>query len=139
MISSRLMLILAQGLLVVGAFSMILAAVRLFDRALAAGLPQWNLYWIIPVAVLLGVFKAVMVMRKHMVKNISRLRATTTKLWFWQIYPVRLLIFILSMVLIMNVLKRVFVDNAIGLGALGGVDVAVAAALIVASAEYRKK
>ena len=42
------------------------------------------------------------------------------------------------MIILMNILRRVFADNGFGLGCLGGVDLAVAVALIVAALEYRK-
>jgi hypothetical protein len=139
MLSPRLMLILAQALLVVGSISLIPASVRLFSRAIDAGMPVWNLYWIVPVAMVLGGAKAVFVMRKRMRQNIDRLRSAEGKLWPWQIYPPQLLAFILSMVVMMFVMKRVLAGNAVGLGALGAVDVAVAVALVVASGEYHRK
>ena len=137
MLSSRVMLILAQSLLVVGSISLVPAAVRLFIRAMNAGMPTWHLYWIVPVAMVLGATKAIFVMRKRMRTNIARIQSTQEKLWPWQIYPPQLLLFILSMMTMMFVLKRVFAGNAIGLASLGAVDVAVAVALVVASAEYR--
>jgi hypothetical protein len=136
MVSGRILLILAQTWLVLGSLSIVYAAVRLFRRALDAGMPVHHLYWLIPVGVVLGAFKARMVMRKRMRANIARLSAATEKLWPWQLYPWQLLIFIISMVVLMNVLRRVFADNGFGLGCLGGVDVAVAVALMVASLEY---
>ncbi len=137
MISPRLMLILAQALLVVGALALMPASVRLFLRALEAGMPSWHLYWIIPVAALVGGVKAVYVMRRSMRQNSIRLRSAQGKMWPWQIYPPQLFVFILSMVVMMFVFKRVFAGSAFGLGALGGIDVAVAVALVVASGEYR--
>ncbi|MEN8007984.1 MAG: hypothetical protein ABFS42_13275, partial [Candidatus Krumholzibacteriota bacterium] len=136
MISGRFLLIMAQLWLILGSLSLIYACVRLFRRALAAGMSVTHLYWIIPVAILAGAFKARMVMRKRMRANIDRLSASTEKLWPWQIYPPQLLAFIISMVILMNVLRRVFADNGFGLGCLGGVDLAVAVALAVASLEY---
>ncbi len=138
MLTSRSMLILAQAILVIGAISLVPASIRLFRHAIEAGLPSWYLYWIIPVAMAVGIFKAMVVMRKRMRSNITRLRAATGKLWPWQIYPPQLLIFILTMVVMMAVLKRVFVGDATGLAVLGGVDVAVSLALVVASLEYRR-
>jgi hypothetical protein len=138
MISARLLLIMAQTWLVLGSLSLVFGSYRLFRRALDAGLDLTHLYWIVPVAILVGVFKARMVMRKRMRANIARLSATKGKLWPWQLYPPQLLIFILVMVATMAVLKRVFVGNGSGLGALGGVDLLVAVALGVASLEYRK-
>ena len=137
MISSRLLLIMARTWLVLGSLSLIFASTRLFGRALDAGLSASHLYWIVPAAMLVGAFKARFVMRRRMRANIARLTATKGKLWLWQIYPPQLLIFILSMVVLMAVLKRVFAGNGAGLGALGGVDVLVAVALAVASLEYR--
>ena len=138
MINSRLLLIMARTWLVLGAISLVFAGIRLFGRALDAGLNVTHIYWIAPVAILAGAFKARMVMRKRMRANIARLSAIDGKLWFWQIYPPALLIFIITMVVLMAVLKRVFVGNGAGLGALGGVDIAVAVALAVASLEYRQ-
>ncbi len=138
MLSSRSLLIMAQGLLIVGVISLLFASVRLFSRAVDAGLPVWNLYWIIPLAMGVGVVKAMAVMRKTMARNIKRLRETQGKLWPWQIYPARLLIFIVSMILLMFVLKRVLAGNGLGLGLLGGVDVVIAVALLVVSREYRR-
>lgn len=137
MISSRLLLIMARTWLVLGSLSLIFASTRLFRRAMDAGLSATHLYWIVPVAVLFGAFKARFVMRRRMRANIARLTSTTGKLWLWQIYPPQLLIFILSMVALMAVLKRVLAGNGPGLGALGAVDVLVAVALAVASLEYR--
>lgn len=137
MLSSRLMLFFAQGLLVAGGISLVIASIRLFLRAIAAGMPVWNLFWIIPVAALLGASKAIFVMRKKMRENISRLCESEGKLWPWQIYPAPLLGFILSMVVMMFVLKRVLVGNATGLGLLGAIDVGVAVALLVSSFEYQ--
>lgn len=137
MISPRLLLIMARTWLVLGSLSLVFASTRLFRRAMDAGLDPANIYWIVPVAILIGAFKARFVMRRRMRENIARLAATREKLWLWQIYPPQLLIFILSMVALMAVLKRVLAGNGIGLGALGGVDVLVAVALGVASFEYR--
>jgi hypothetical protein len=138
MISARLLLIMAQTWLVVGSLSLVFGSYRLFGRALDAGLSVTHVYWIAPVAILIGFFKARVVMRKRMRANIARLSATKGKLWPWQLYPPQLLIFIFAMVAMMAVLKRVFVGNGAGLGALGGVDLLVAVALAVASLEYRK-
>lgn len=136
MISGRLLLIMAQTWLVLGALSLVYASWRLFSRALEVGMSTSHLYWIIPVFVVLGAVKARMVMRKRMQANIARLSSTTEKMWPWQIYPPQLLAFIISMVILMSILKRVFAENGLGLGCLGGVDVAVAVALAVASLEY---
>ncbi len=136
MISPRLLLIMAQAWLVLGSLSLVYASTKLFRHALEAGLAPNHLYWIIPVAALAGAFKARVVMRKRMRANIERLSTSTEKMWPWEIYPVPLLIFIVTMVILMAVLKRVFVGNGAGLGALGGVDVGVAVALGVASLEY---
>ncbi len=138
MLSPRIMLILAQATLTLGFLSLVYASVRLFLRAIAAGMPVWHLYWIVPVSVVVGSFKAIKVMRKRMQQNIARLKAANGGLWPWDIYPRPLFIFILSMMLLMFVLKRVFVGNAMGLGFLGGLDLAVAVALLVASFEYRR-
>lgn len=138
MLSPRLMLILAQSILVIGAISLLPAAWRLFHRASELGLPTWHFYWIIPVFLALGAGKALFVMRKRMRQNIHRIATSDAKLWPWQIYPPQLLAFIITMVIMMNVLKRVFAENAMGLGILGGVDVAVAVALMIASAEHRR-
>jgi len=137
MISSRTLLIMARTWLVIGSLSLVFACVRLFNRALDAGMPTVHLYWIVPLAIVAGFFKARVVMRKRMRANIARLAATRHKLWPWQIYPPQLLIFILAMVTLMAVLKRVLAGNGLGLGALGGVDLLVAVALGVASLEYR--
>ena len=67
---------------------------RLFRRALDAGMPVHHLYWMVPVAIVLGAFKARMVMRKRMRANIARLSGATEKMWPWQIYPPQLLAFI---------------------------------------------
>jgi len=131
------MLILAQAILFFGALSLVPASIRLFRRALEMGMPTWHLWWIIPAAMLAGGFKARFVMRKRMRANITRLATSTKSLWPWQIYPLPMLGFILTMVVGMYVLKRVFADNGMALGMLGGVDVGVAVALIVASGEYR--
>jgi hypothetical protein len=139
MISPRLLLIMAQTWLVLGSLSLVYATWRLFHRALDAGMATSHLYWLIPVGIFAGAFKARMVMRKRMRANIARLSAATEKLWPWQIYPPQLLIFIVTMVILMNILRRVFADNGLGLGCLGGVDLAVAVALAVASLEYSRK
>ncbi len=136
MVSPRILLILAQTWLVLGAVSLVYASTKLFRHAVEAGLNPQHLYWIIPVAIIVGAGKARMVMRKRMRANIARLSSSTKKMWPWQLYPLPLLIFIVTMVILMAVLKRVFVGNGAGLGALGGVDVGVAVALGVASLEY---
>ena len=139
MISGRFLLIMAQTWLVLGSLSLVYASVRLFGRALDGGMSSSHLYWLVPVAVLAGAFKARMVMRKRMRANIARLSTATGKMWPWQIYPPQLLVFIVSMVILMNVLRRVFAENGFGLGCLGGVDLAVAVALMVASLEYSRR
>ena len=136
MISARFLLIMAQTWLVLGSLSLILASVRLFRHALAAGLTAAHLYWIVPVAIVMGAAKARVVMRKRMRANIARLSTATGKMWPWQIYPPQLLVFIVTMVVLMSILKREFVGNGPGLGLLGGVDLAVAVALAVAALEY---
>jgi hypothetical protein len=138
MISGRFLLIMARTWLILGSISLVFAGVRLFMRALDAGMSTIHLYWIIPVAVLAGAFKARMVMRKRMRANIARLSSSTGKFWPWQIYPPQLLVFIISMVILMAVMKRVFAGNGPGLGALGGIDITVAVALAVASLEYAR-
>ncbi len=138
MISGRFLLMMAQLWLVLGSLSLVYASVRLFRRGLDVGMSTTHLYWLVPVAILAGAFKARMVMRKRMRANIARLSSSTGKLWPWQIYPPQLLAFIISMVILMNILRRVFADNGLGLGCLGGVDLAVAVALAVASLEYRR-
>jgi len=136
MINGRFLLIMAQTWLVLGSLSLVYASVRLFGRALDAGMSSTHLYWIVPVAILAGALKARFVMRRRLRANIARIAAATEKMWPWQIYPPQLLAFIISMVILMSVLRRVFVDNGLGLGCLGGVDLAVAVALTVAALEY---
>ncbi len=136
MINPRLLLILAQTWLVLGAIGLTFACTKLFRHALEAGLTFSHLYWLVPVSILLGAFKARMVMRKRMRANIDRLSSATEKMWPWQIYPPQLLAFIVTMVILMSILKRVYADNGMGLGVLGGVDLAVAVALGVAALEY---
>ncbi len=130
------MLVLARGFLVVGSASLVFAAWRLFRRALAAGMPGWHLWWIIPVFFVAGAAKALFVMRRRMRQNIRRITLFEGRLWPWQLYPPPLMIFIVSMVILMNILKRVLAGHGLGLGLLGGVDVALAVALAVASTEY---
>jgi hypothetical protein len=139
MLTPRVMLIFAQSFLILGALGMIPASWKLFNRALDAGMPSWHLYWIIPVALVVGGAKAVFVMRKRMRLNIKRIAGHTGRLWPWQIYPPQLLAFIVTMVVLMNVMKRVLDGHGMGLGLLGGVDVAVFAALLMASGEYRRR
>ena len=102
-------------------------------------MPAWHLGWILPLAVLAGAAKARFVMRRRMRLNIERLAAAPGNLWPWQIYPAPLLVFILTMVVMMITMKKVFADNALALGMLGGVDFGVAVALLVASLEYLGK
>ncbi len=137
MLTPRVMLVLAQALLLVGGVSLVPASIKLFGRALEQGMPGWWLAVIVPLAAVAGWAKARFVMRRRMVQNVQRLRAATGRLWPWQIYPPQLLAFILTMVVLMNVAKRALAENALGLGMLGGVDVAVCVALLVASSVYR--
>lgn len=132
------MLQLAQTILIVGATSLLVAALRLFLQALAGGMPAWSLGWLVPLAMLVGIGKARFVMRRRMRANVHRLAAATGRQWPWQIYPPQLLIFIGTMILSMIVFKRIFASDAMALGLLGGVDLAVAVALVVASWEYRR-
>lgn len=137
MISPRFLLIMAQTWLVLGSLSLIYGAYNLFNRALNAGMTVTHLYWLIPLGIVAGAFKARKVMRKRMRANIARLSSSEEKMWPWQIYPLPLLAFIITMVVLMTIMKRVFAANGLGLGCLGSVDVAVAVALGVASLEYR--
>ena len=139
MISARFLLIMAQTWLVLGSLSLVLASVRLFRHAIEVGMPASYLYWIVPVSILAGAFKARMVMRRRMRANIRRLSESSERMWPWQIYPPQLLAFIVTMVILMTVLKRVLAENGLGLGILGGVDLAVAVALGVASLEYLRR
>jgi hypothetical protein len=127
---------MAKLSLVLGSVSLVFASVRLFRSALEKGMPLSHLYWIIPVAVMAGAFKARFVMRRRMRANIQRLAEPGARFRPWQIYPPQLLAFILSMVVLMFVLKRAFADSGFGLGCLGGVDFGVAVALAVATLEY---
>jgi hypothetical protein len=136
MLSGRFLLIMAQLWLVLGSLSLVYASWRLFNRALDAGMSPMHLYWIIPGALLAGVFKARFVMRRRMRINARRLSESREKMWPWQVYPPQLLAFISTMVILMFVLKRVFADHGLGLGCLGGVDLGVAVALAVAALEY---
>jgi len=138
MLTPRLMLILARSILIIGSLSLVPASIRLFSRSLALGLPAWALWLIIPLAIAAGVGKARFVMRKRMRQNIQRLCQAQGRLWPWQIYPPQLLAFIFSMIVTMYISKRLLADSSWGLGILGGVDVGVAAALIIASLEYRR-
>jgi len=133
------MLLLGQAILVFGSISLVSASVRLFRQALDLGMPTWYLWLIIPVAAIIGGAKAFFVMRKRMVTNVRRLATATGKMWPWQIYPPQLLAFIVAMVTLMYFLKRYLADSPTGTGILGGVDVAVSVALIVASGVYRDK
>ena len=119
MLQSQAMLRLAKGLLLVGALSLLFAAGRLYVRALAAGLAVWHLFWISPLAMLGGFGKARFVMRRRMRQNARRLAATTGRMWPWQIYPPPLLGFIVTMMVLMFVLKRVFAGHALALGLAG--------------------
>jgi hypothetical protein len=136
MLSGRIVLIMAQTWLVLGALSLVYASVKLFRSGLDLGMSPSHLYWIIPVAILAGAFKARFVMRRRMRANVRRLTESSEKFWPWHVYPIQLLAFITSMVIMMFVLKRVFAENGFGLGCLGGVDLAVAVALAVAALEY---
>jgi hypothetical protein len=136
MISARFLLIMAQTWLVLGSLSLVLACVRLFRHAIEAGMPTSYLYWLVPASILVGAFKARVVMRRRMRANIRRLSESSEKMWPWQIYPPQLLAFIVTMVILMGIMKRVLAGNGLGLGILGGVDLAVAVALGVASLEY---
>ncbi len=78
-------------------------------------------------------------MRKRMLENVSRLQESQVKLWPWDIYPRPLFVFIFAMIMSMLILKRLFIGNALGLGLLGGLDLAVATALVVSSREYCNK
>jgi len=138
MLSGRLLLKMAKLWLVLGSVSLVYACWRLFHRALDAGMEISHLYWIIPAAILAGFLKARFVMRRRMRANASRLSKSTQKMWPWEVYPPQLLAFILTMVIMMSVLKRVFAENGLGLGCLGGVDLGVAVALGVAALEYRR-
>ena len=84
-----------------------------------------------------GFGKAHFVMRRRMRENARRLTTATGRMWPWQIYPPPLLGFIVSMMVLMFVLKRVFNGHALALGLLGGLDLGIAVALLVASREYR--
>jgi len=137
MFNPRQMLFLTQIFLLIGAAVLLSLSVRLFHHALKGGLWINHLGWIIPLALLVGGFKARFVMRRRLRANIDRLRATTKKKWPWQIFPPQMLLFIMSMIVVMHFLKRVFADNVLAQGILGGVDLAVALALFIASLEYR--
>lgn len=136
MLTPHALLLMARGWLILGALSLIYASAKLFRHGLDEGLMSSHLYWVIPLAIFVGAFKGRVVMRKHMRANIERISASTEKLGFWHIYPARLLGFIALMILGMAFLKRALVGSGPGLGALGGVDLAVAVALGVASFEY---
>ncbi len=137
MLTSRSILILAQTLLICGGISLVPASVKLFNRAVTQGMPAWWIAVIVPLAIIAGWAKARFVMRKRMVLNVRRLKSITGRIWPWQIYPPQLLVFIVAMIVLMNILKRVLATNATGLGVLGGVDVTVAVALLTASSVYR--
>ena len=137
MLSARHLLILARWILIFGAVSLVSGGTRLLRAALDAGLPAWHLAWLLPVAIVAGGGKARFVMRRRMRANIARLTAARGRLWLWQIYPPQMLGFIALMVLAVNVLKRMAAGHALGLGLIGGLDIAVAVALVVASLEYR--
>lgn len=136
MFRSDTILVLARWILIAGSISLVAGGIRLFLRAADLGMSAWHLAYILPIAVVVGGVKARFVMRRRMRRNIARLRAHTGPLWPWQIYPPPLFIFIITMMILMNVLKRVLAGNALGLGSLGGVDIGIAVALVVASFEY---
>jgi hypothetical protein len=131
------MLRLAPMILILGSLSLVWATYRLFQRAVDGGMPAWHLAWIAPLGILAGAAKAHFVMRKRMRQNVKYFTEATGRMWPWHIYPPQLLAFIITMIILMNILKRVLADQAMGLGVLGGVDLAVAVALMVASLEYR--
>ncbi len=131
MLTSRQMLVFSRLVLVAGSISLLFAASKLFRQAIQGEhLELWHLAWMIPLALGGGWAKAQFVMRK---------RNATGRLWPWQLYPPQLLAFIGSMILIMAILKRVYAHDGLVLGLLGGVDLAVAMALITTSTEYGRK
>jgi hypothetical protein len=140
MLTSRQMLVFSRLVLVAGSISLLFAASKLFRQAIQGEhLELLHLAWMIPLALGGGWAKAHFVMRKRMRANAIRIRNATGRLWPWQLYPPQLLAFIGSMILIMAILKRVYAHDGLVLGLLGGVDLAVAMALITSSSEYGRK
>ncbi len=130
MLNQRAMLLLAKIMLIGGAFGLLSAALRLFRQALAARMSDWHLCWIVPVAALVGVFKARSVMRRRMQTNVHRLTSAGKKQWPWQVFAPLIVFFIVMMILTMIVIKKRFGNEALALGIIAGVDLAVAVALV---------
>ena len=122
-----------------GALSLLWRAWQLVAQALGLGLQPFQLAWLLPLAVLLGLGKARFVMRPRMEANVARLRAHSGRLAPWNLYPPQLFAFILTMILLMAWAKGQAAGHALPLALLGGVDLLVAAALLGASDAYRER
>lgn len=124
-------------MLLAAALSLLFAAFRLERQALDLGLAPAHLVWLAPLALALGALKARLVMRPRMRANAARLLSLSGRLWPWHLYPPQLFVFILAMIGLMAWLRRLTETAAFARGLLGGVDIAIAAALLVSAGVYR--
>lgn len=138
MLNGRQLVKTGGFVLLAGASSLTFGAWRFESRALELGLTPAHLLWLVPLALALGALKGRFVMRPRMRANAARLLALPGRLWPWQLYPPQLFAFILTMVGGMAWLRRVFAADPLANGLLGGVDLAVAAALLVGAGVYRE-
>lgn len=122
-----------------GSLSLLWRTWQLAQQALRANLKPWHLAWILPVAAVVGLVKARLVMRPRMEQNVRRLLTHAERLRPWQLYPPQLFAFILAMILLLRWATAHFAQQAMPLALLSGVDLAVAAALISSASVYRMK
>lgn len=112
------------------------AALRHARHALELGLPETQLLWLAPLGLGLGWFKARRVMDRPLAANEAWLRARP-RVPAWRVFPPWLLALIACMVGLSLWLKQVLANHAWGLAGLGTLDLAVAAALLLAAAGRR--
>jgi hypothetical protein len=137
MLQPTQLLLFARLFLFAAALSLFAAGMRLAAHTIELGFNTHHFYWILPLAFAAGVGKALFVMRPKMQENARRLMASTKKLYPWHLYPVPLFAFIGSMILIMAILKRTFINQAEVNAALAAIDFAVGIALVIGSYDQR--
>jgi hypothetical protein len=126
-----MLLLIVRIVLLGGVFSLLKGAFKFFHRAQELGFSDSAFYWVLPLAISVGVFKALKVMRPAIKNNILHLQMAINGPDVLRRMPYKLYLFIFSMVGVMAILKTFWSSSLLGNSTLAAVDTAVCAALLV--------
>ncbi len=130
--SGPLLAVAGGWVLRVAGVMLVLVALRLARRAHELGVEPEHAAWLAPLALVVGWFKARRVMGPLLERNVDDLSARE-RVPAWRLYPPRLMVFIVMMVVLSALAKRLAAGCGMGLATLSALDLAVGTALLLAS------